>query len=49
MDPVLSQAFATLIGALATAILLAASYYWGPSQRRDRRDQRDQRDPDDEQ
>ena len=34
MDPVLSQAIATLIGALATAILLLASSMWGPSSRR---------------
>jgi hypothetical protein len=38
MEPVLAQALATLAGAVATAILMAASYYWGPSQRGKRRD-----------
>lgn len=33
MDPVLSQALASLIGAFTTAVLLAAAYYWGPSRR----------------
>lgn len=37
MDPVLAQALATLISAMATAVLLAASYYWGPRQRDKRR------------
>lgn len=37
MDPVLSQAFATLIGAVATAILLFATSMWGPNSRRQRR------------
>ena len=41
MDPVLSQALATLVGAMATAVLMAASYYWGPRQREGRR-QRDE-------
>lgn len=40
MDPALSQALASLIGALTTAILLAASYYWGPRQRGNREDRR---------
>ena len=44
MDPVLSQALATLVGALATAVLMAASYYWGPGRRRDRQDRRDEED-----
>ena len=44
MDPVLAQALATLAGAIATAILMAASYYWGPGQRRNRRDEREHRD-----
>jgi len=30
MDPAISQALATLIGALATAVLMYASYNWGP-------------------
>ena len=30
MDPVLTQAIATLLGAIATAILMAAGYYFGP-------------------
>lgn len=30
MDPVLAQALATLLGAIATAILMAAGYYFGP-------------------
>lgn len=38
MEPVLAQALATLAGAIATAILMAASYYWGPGQRGKRRD-----------
>lgn len=33
MDAVVSQALATLISAIATAILMAAAYYWGPNQR----------------
>lgn len=37
MEPVLAQSIATLIGALATAVLMAASYYWGPARREDRR------------
>jgi hypothetical protein len=44
MDPVLSQAVATLIGAIATAILLFASSMWGPNSRR----RRDAEDDDDE-
>ena len=44
MEPVLSQALATLAGAIATAILMAASYYWGPSQRGKRRDRDDNDD-----
>jgi len=39
MDPVLSQALATLAGAIATAILMYSSYHWGPSQR-DKREQK---------
>ena len=35
MDPAIAQALATLIGAFASAVLMAASYYWGP-RRRDR-------------
>jgi hypothetical protein len=44
MDPVLSQAIATLIGAIATAILLFATSMWGPNSRRQvrRRDKRDE-------
>ena len=34
MDPVISQAVAPLIGAIATAILLFASSRWGPRSRR---------------
>ena len=41
MDPVLAQAVATLISAFATAILLAAAFYWGPNRRQGRRDKRD--------
>lgn len=41
MDPVLAQALATLIGAVATAILMAASYYWGPRQRSIRQTRRE--------
>lgn len=37
MDAQLSQALATLISAIATAILMAAAYYWGPNQRARRR------------
>ena len=47
MEPVLAQAFATLIGAIATAILLAASHYWGPSQRQVRADRDERRAADD--
>lgn len=36
MNPVLAQSIATLIGAIATAVLMAASYYWGPSKREER-------------
>lgn len=36
MDPVLSQALASLIGAFTTAVLLAAAYYWGPTRRESR-------------
>ena len=40
MDPVISQALASLIGAFTSAVLLAAAYYWGPN-RRDARELRD--------
>ena len=30
MDDALTQAIATLMGAITTAILMAATYYWGP-------------------
>lgn len=33
MDPVISQSLAALISAIATAVLMAAAYYWGPNQR----------------
>lgn len=39
MDPLISQALATFIGALTTAVLLASAYYWGPN-RRDAKDAR---------
>lgn len=49
MDPALSQALSTLIGAIATAILLASAYYWGPGARDRRRDSdRDYSDREDE-
>ena len=38
----LSQALATLVGAMATAVLMAASYYWGPRQREGRQRVRDE-------
>lgn len=37
MDPAISQALATFIGACTSAVLLAAAYYWGPN-RRDAKD-----------
>lgn len=37
MNDALTQSLATLIGAIATAVLMAAAYYWGP-RRRDRDD-----------
>lgn len=42
MDPVISQAIATLIGAIATAILLFASSQWGPNSRRQIRRKRNE-------
>ena len=45
-DPVITQAIASLIGALTTAILLAAGYYWGPNRRENIRRKR-RRDVDD--
>ena len=36
MDPAISQALASLIGAFTTAVLLAAAYYWGPTRRETR-------------
>lgn len=33
MDTAVSQALATLITAISTAILMAAAYYWGPNRR----------------
>jgi hypothetical protein len=44
VDPVLSQALATLCGAIATAILMAASYYWGPRKRDERATRRAERE-----
>lgn len=46
MDPVISQAVATLIGAVATAILLAASFYWGPRSSRSRKRSRNPEESD---
>ena len=46
MDPVLAQALATLIGALATAVLMAASFYFGPQQRGKRAQRRNGTYPD---
>lgn len=51
MDPVLSQALASLIGAFTTAVLLAAAYYWGPTRREtkeDRSKSNDQKESDSE-
>lgn len=41
MDPVIAQALASLIGAITTAILMAAAYYWGPKGRARRSDDED--------
>lgn len=41
MPSEIAAAFAVLIGTLSTAILMAASYYWGPTQRQTRRDRKD--------
>ena len=38
MDPVIAQSIATLIGAIATAVLMAASFYWGAKRRDDDHD-----------
>lgn len=38
MDPAIAQALATLIGAIASAVLMAASFYWGPHRRRKERE-----------
>jgi hypothetical protein len=40
----LAASLSTLVGAIATAILMAASYYWGPRKRDERREQRQVRD-----
>jgi hypothetical protein len=37
----LAGALSTLITALATAVLMAAAYYWGPSKRAGRREKRE--------
>lgn len=37
IDPAIAQSISTLIGAIATAILMYASFHWGPSSRRKRR------------
>ena len=37
MNPVLAQAIATLLGALSTAILMAAAYYFGPNRTTNRK------------
>lgn len=49
MTPGLEQSLSTLIGAIATAILLAAAYFFGPSARAARRDRAEQdSEPDDD-
>ena len=35
MSPVIEQAIASLIGAFATAVLLYASFNWGPNRKKD--------------
>ena len=47
MDPLISAALASLIGAITTSILMAATYYWGPN-RRDRKEQKELDDADNE-
>jgi hypothetical protein len=42
MDPAISQAIATFIGALTTAVLLYATYMWGPNSRRKKDDDTDE-------
>lgn len=42
MEPALSQALATLIGAIATAVLMWASFNFGPNARRRNRDEEDE-------
>lgn len=37
MDEQIAGALSTLITALATAVLMAATYYWGPRGRRQRK------------
>lgn len=44
MDPVLAQSLATLISAIATAILMASAFYWGPARREARRKKREEAD-----
>jgi len=37
MDPLISAALASLIGAMTTSILMASAYYWGPNRRETKR------------
>ena len=48
MDPAISQAIATFIGAMTTALLLFASYMWGPNSRRQRKKKKDDTPEDDD-
>ena len=38
MDPLISAALASLIGAITTSILMASAYYWGPNRRENKKE-----------
>lgn len=46
MEPVVAQSIATLISALATAVLMAATYYFGTARRERKRAENEEAEDD---